>query len=555
MKTRYIHRICAVLLAGIVGTGLSSCISDLDQSPIDPQMNPVFDQQANFAKQYALLGLTGQKGPDGSGDLDGQDEGESGFYRTIFNLNELCTDECAWAWQENQGIPELTRMAWNSSLQRVEWAYTRLGYDILQLNYFLDNIEGRDDAESVKQRAEVRFLRALHYAYFLDLFGKAPFKEHFDNELPVEKAGKDLYDYIHSELAAIEPDMYEPRQAPFGRADKAANWLLRARLCLNAGIYTGTADWQGAKSYATQVIGSGYMLCPDYKLMFMADNDENPLAMQEIILPIRQDGKNTVNHGGSAMLVCGARIAGMPYTGTTNPWSCIFARAAMIQKFFPDLTQVPMLPEGTSTEGVDLSTDAKIDAVDAGYGTRTVDMIKAAGDDRAMFYSGVGGGTDRKIRTTTPITGFKDGLSIVKWQNIRSDGGATHDVKFPDTDIPFLRLSEAYLIRAEACFRTNDNGNALADINVLRNRANAQPLSALTEQDVIDEWAREFYQEGRRRSDLVRFDMFTTNKYLWDWKGGSAEGTAVSPIYNLYPIPESDLNNNKNMTQNPGYGD
>lgn len=95
MKTKYMHRICAVLLAGIVGTGLSSCISDLDQSPIDPQMNPVFDQQANFAKQYALLGLTGQKGPDGSGDLDGQDEGESGFYRTIFNLNELSTDECA----------------------------------------------------------------------------------------------------------------------------------------------------------------------------------------------------------------------------------------------------------------------------------------------------------------------------------------------------------------------------------------------------------------------------------------------------------------------------
>ena len=38
-----------------------------------------------LAKQYASLGLTGQKGPDGNGDMSG-DEGESGFYRTVFNL-------------------------------------------------------------------------------------------------------------------------------------------------------------------------------------------------------------------------------------------------------------------------------------------------------------------------------------------------------------------------------------------------------------------------------------------------------------------------------------
>ncbi len=552
MKT-YIQLLCSAALAVAAALGATSCIADLDQSPIDPQMNFEFDQQATFAKQYALLGLSGQQGPAGSGDLDGQDEGESNFYRTVFNLNELCTDECIWAWQDNAGIPELTRISWTPSLQRVEWAYTRLGYDILQMNYFLDNIEGLEDEESVRQRAEVRFLRALHYWYFLDLFGKAPFKEHFDNELPEEKAGKALYEYIQSELAAIEPAMSEPRQAAFGRADKAANWLLRARLYLNAEVYTGTADWENAKTYASKVIGSAYRLSPDYAQLFMADNDENEAAMQEIILPIRQDGLRTRCYGGSFMLVSGTRIAGMPFAGTTDAWSCIFARAAMVQKFFPDLSRVPMLPAGTSTDGVDLTSDEKIDAVDASYGTRTVDMVRAAGDDRALFYSGVGGGTDRKIRTTTQITGFKDGLSIVKWQNNRSDGGATHDVKFPDTDIPLLRLAEAYLTRAEAAFRSGDSGSALNDVNVLRQRANTALLDAVTEQDLIDEWAREFYLEGRRRSDLVRFGLFTTDTYIWDWKGGVPEGTSVRDIYNVYPLPSSDLNNNRNMTQNAGY--
>lgn len=168
------------------------------------------------------------------------------------------------------------------------------------------------DAETLRQRAEIRFLRALHYWYFLDLFGKAPFKEHFSNDLPVEKKGTELYTYIQNELNEIEADMYEPRQAPFGRADKAANWLLRARLYLNAGVYTGQTDYAKAEEYASKVIGSAYKLCTNYSELFMADNDENENAMQEIILPIRQDGVKTRNYGGSTYLVCGTRVAGMP---------------------------------------------------------------------------------------------------------------------------------------------------------------------------------------------------------------------------------------------------
>lgn len=551
MKTKYFKKIfaSALIVAAVFGT--TSCINDLDISPIDPQFTPGFDQNDVFVKEYALLGLTGQKGPAGSQDLDGQDEGESGFYRTIFNCNELPSDECIWAWQTDVDIPQLTNIGWTPSSIRTEWVYVRLGYNITQLNFFMDQTEGKTDAETARQRAEVRFLRALHYYYFLDLFGKAPFKEHFDNELPVEKKGKDLYDYIQTELSESESDMYEPRQAPFGRADKAANWLLRARLYLNAGVYTGTEDYKNAKDYADKVIGSAYELCPDYQLLFMADNDENAKAMQEIILPIRQDGVKTRNYGGSAYLVNAARTAGMPRMGTTNGWSCIFARVALVKKFFPDLSQVPMLPSDIELpDPKTISTDEQIDAFDAQYGTRTVDLIKAAGDDRAMFYSGIGGGI-RKIETDV-ISGFKDGLSIIKWQNIRSDGQPTHHTEYPDTDIPFFRLAEAYLIRAEANFRTG--GDAVADINVLRKRANCTRLvQSVTEKDIIDEWAREFYLEGRRRSDLVRFGMFTTNKYLWDWKGGTQAGTAVPSFYNVYPIPASDINNNPNMTQNAEY--
>lgn len=555
MKTTYFKPILSAALVVAATLGNVSCINDLDISSIDPQSSSSFDQAGAFVKQYAMLGLTGQKGLAGSPDLDGQDEGESGFYRTVFNCNELSTDECIWVWQDNVDIPQFTGLSWNSSSQRTEWVYVRLGYDITQFNFFLDQTEGLTDAESLRQRAEVRFLRALHYWYFIDLFGKAPFKEHFSNDLPVEKGGKELYDYIQTELAEAEADMYEPGEAPFGRADKAANWLLRARLYLNAEVYTGTADYQNAKTYADKVINSGaYQLCNDYRLMFMADNDENEEAMKEIILPIRQDGMKTRNYGGSTYLVCGARTGGMPYMGTTNGWSCIVARNALVYKFFPN-KDVPMIPEDVEVPAqADLPNDAAIDAWDAQYGVRTVDIVEAAGDDRAMFYSGAGGG--KRTMDPSAINSFQSGLSIVKWQNIRSDGESTSHTEYPDTDIPLFRLAEAYLTRAEANFRLNDTNAALQDILTLRSHrgCTTQPqANDIDEMYILDEWAREFYLEGRRRSDLVRFDCFTTDKYLWDWKGGVKEGKSVSDIYNVFPIPETDINNNPNMSQNEGY--
>jgi hypothetical protein len=547
----YIKSILPALLVAGLALGTSSCVKDLDISSDDPQSTPTFNQDEVFVKQYALLGLTGQRGAAGSPDLDGQDEGESGFYRTIFNCNELVSDELAWAWQDNVGIPELTYINWNSSTQRVEWLYVRLGYDITQLNYFLDQTEGKTDEKSLRQRAEVRFLRALHYAYFLDFFGKAPFKEHFDNTLPVEKGGADLYNFIQTELSECEGDMSDPGQAEFGRADKAANWLLRARLYLNAGVYTGTPDWDNARKYADQVIQSAYKLSPSYEQLFMADNDENASAMQEIILPIRQDGLKTRNFGGSQMLINGSRTSGMPRVGVTGTWSCIFAREALIKKFFPTTTP-PMVPADASSPLTTTSTDAEIDAFDVQYNARTVDMIAAAKDDRALFYAGAGGGI-RKL-STDKISTFTDGISVVKWQNIRSDGGKTSDTGFPDTDIPLFRLAEAYMTRAEAYFRLGQADLATDDVNVLRRRAHATEFNTnVTEQNLIDEWAREFYMEGRRRSDLIRFGMFTTTKYLWDWKGGTKDGSSVPSFYNRYPIPASDLNNNSNMTQNPGY--
>ena len=511
------HIFAKTAVAGLLVLGMTSCANDLNISSVDPQTSTSYEDMQLLAKVYGTLGMTGQKGPAGSGDI---------------------TDECNWAWQTDTDIPQITGISWNANSSRTQWAYQRLGFNVLLCNFYLQNTAGKaDDANYKYYRAEVRFLRALYYWYFLDLWHKAPFKDENNsmNDLPVEKVGKDLYEWLDTELTAIESELAPMGQfnsaTDFGRADAGAAYMLHARLALNAKVYTdgATTAYDKAISYCDKLIAGPYALSSTdktnpsngltysgYAQLFMADNDANTDAMKEIIFPIRQDGVKTPNYSTANYLVSSIRIAGMPYAGTTNCWSCNYARPNLIEKFFPN-GDIPMSKE----EAPNGSTEAEIIVLDAIDGSDTESILEAADDDRALFYAGRGGGI-RKLRTDK-LNNFLDGISIVKWQNIRVDGGTCSDPQFPDTDIPLFRLAEAYMTRAEAKWRSGD-ATGINDVNVLRSRANA-----------------------------TRFDMFTGKKYNWAWKGGVADGQAVDSHFKYYPIPMDDINNNKNMTQNAGY--
>ena len=549
-------------MASMLCMGFVSCADELNIKSIDPQSSPTYTAEGLLAKQYATLGLTGQKGAAGSADLSG-DEGESGFIRTVFNLQELMTDEILWAWQDNEGIAAITHMNWDKSNARVNWAYQRLIFDITLYNQFISEQTGKMSEDKI---AEVRFLRALNYYYFLDLYRKAPFKETFDSNLPIEKSGKDLYEWLDNELTTIEPMMAEVgaynNSENFGRADRGAAYALHARLALNSAVYTDgqVKDYQKAIDYCDKIINSGkYDLSREakngysgYQQLFMGDNDCNPEAMKEIIFPIRQDGVKTRAYAGTSYLVNASTISGMPYASTSDPWKCLFARVDLVKKFFPNGD----IPKATDEDLLSNPSKDQVIAKDNEKGISTADVVAQAKDDRALFYMGIGGCSD-KVRTLTPgdaITGPLNGASFVKWTNLHADGTAQHHQKFSDTDFPVFRLAEIYLTRAEAKYRLNGSQDGLEDILKVQDRANRQiKASSVDEQTLIDEWCREFYMEGRRRSDLVRFGLFTGSKYLWSFKGGSENGQGIPAKCDIYPIPGDEIKNNPNMTQNPKY--
>ena len=160
------------------------------------------------------------------------------------------------------------------------------------------------------------------------------------------------------------------------------------------------------------------------------------------------------------------------------------------------------------------------------------------------------------------ISEFRHGYSIRKWTNRTSTGVRGSNLTWVDTDFPMFRLAEAYLIYAEAAVRANNSTaitQALTYINNLRQRAygntsgNLTAASQLTLDFILDERARELHWEGKRRTDLIRYDRFTTATYLWPWKGGVKDGTSVGAHRNLFPIPAAEINTNPNLKQNPGY--
>ncbi|MDE6306587.1 MAG: RagB/SusD family nutrient uptake outer membrane protein, partial [Muribaculaceae bacterium] len=179
-------------------------------------------------------------------------------------------------------------------------------------------------------------------------------------------------------------------------------------------------------------------------------------------------------------------------------------------------------------------------------------------DTRAMFY------TDGQTQYFTgPIDNQSEGYFFEKFSNLNDEGVAASNSAATgcSTDYPLLRLADVYLMAAEAQLRGGtglSRTEALGLVNQIRLRAyNQDPSGMISDADftldfILDERARELYLESVRRTDLVRFGYFTTDKYLWQWKGGILNGRAVNDNFNIYPIPDTDLTANPNL-HNPQY--
>jgi starch-binding outer membrane protein, SusD/RagB family len=132
------------------------------------------------------------------------------------------------------------------------------------------------------------------------------------------------------------------------------------------------------------------------------------------------------------------------------------------------------------------------------------------------------------------------GIRVVKYPPDYTSGDNINN------DFVIYRMSDVMLMRAEAILRGASpvGATALQSVNAVRARAAAPALASITLDQLIDERGREFYWEGLRRQDLIRFGKFLAPNAL-------KPATDVSRL--MFPIPAPQLAANPNLTQNPGY--
>lgn len=513
----------------------SSCVKNLDRKPItDETSESVYNDPVKIkgvlGKLYGGLVLSGQSTDGKNDDIKSNDGGTTVYFRNYWVANELTTDEAVIAWADGD-LPALHTMTWTASNDKLQYWYARIMYEVGLCNEFLrqttdekmsaQGITGTDLDDVHEYRLEARYLRALAYWHGIDNYGSLPFVTEEDEVgafSPKQISRADLFTYVESELKDIESQLPDARMNEWGRADKGCAWMVLANLYLNAEVYTGTSHAGDCITYCNKIINSGaYDLNADYSHVFMTDN---ATTSKEIIFPVAADGQYSQSYGNSTFIIH-AKIGGSMNAsdwGVGGGWGGLRTTKSFVNLFAD--------PSGAT-------------------------------DKRAMFYTA---GQDIEINS---ISTFTDGYAISKFSNLSSTGAEGNDPSgnFCDLDFPMFRYADVLLMYAEATLRGGAGGDAalaIGYVNQVRERAyggSSGDISAadLTLDFMLDERGRELYWEGHRRTDLIRFGKFTGSDYIWPWKGGTKDGTAVGDYRKLFPIPAGELSLNTGLVQNTGY--
>lgn len=571
MKRIYNFIVAMALLIGC-SSMLSSCFSDLDTMPLDD--NQLVSEQVYstadgyigvLAKCYSTLILTGQKGGDGGdGDLIGANEGYSGYVRLLFYLEELPTDNFLMPSSSN-GLRQCLNITWGpGNTAVVTWTYQRLYMAVAYSNEFLrecteSKLRDRGVWDALKDnyleyRAQARMIRAYSYMMLCNLFGNVPMIDESigAKDLPEQWSRERIFDWTVSEVRQIIGEegnsnelLAAPKGALYGQVDRVAGWYLLARMYLNAKTWIGRDCYQLAYDYSKKIIDSGaYPLERDYRHLFLADNDR----CTEIIWPLAQDGLKAQSSAGTNFYVkafVNGPMNELYQTGVgSKGWGNVRSKTTLVKAFDP--------------------ADVQFDVNDT-WGNNKADK-------RAQFMTAL----DNQVMETwdeneAMTSTYTRGYGYIKWRNVtRDDKICASGDTYTSIDFPLMRSADAYLMAAEAILRgaSGSRAEALGYVNEIRQRAYMSGSYAvdgvrsdvdgkisdaeLTLDFILDERQREFASECMRRDDLVRFGLFTSGRN-WDWKNGERLGSDVDDHFNLFPLPETELNNNPTLKQNDGY--
>jgi starch-binding outer membrane protein, SusD/RagB family len=378
---------------------------------------------------------------------------------------------------------------------------------------------------SAQQKAEARYLRAFIMYSVADGWNQVPYRQPGENLLnaPNVLKGAEALDFVISELNAIIGDLPD---GPANRANKNAAKGLLMRAYLNKGTFADRAnpsfpkaDMDQVIALADQITGTNqYSLDDNYFDNFAPNNDQ---VSSENIWTAENVG------GSSSGNVRSRWMCTLHYNQNPSGWNGF----ATLSDFY-DSFEASDVRKKSSYAGM---TD--VSGINAGFLIgQQVDQNGAELDDRK----------GNKLAFTREVAAVETG------NNLEVTG--IRVIKYPidyiggdnaNNDYVYIRYADVLLMKAEAQLRNGDAGSALTIVNQVRSKRGASALGSLNADNLLAERGREFYWEGNRRTDMIRF-----GKFLAPFQ----EKPATSGTERLlFPIPASALAVNPNLEQNPGY--
>jgi len=508
----------------IIAIGIFFFLSLPSCSDLTPEFNDVITEENFFKSEAEYIAALGSAYTNLYGICN---------HGTYFSIQEVSSDEACIPhkgpdWEDGKQWIRVYRHQYNPSEGVVNGVWNFCYGGINSCNRLIYTFEQAGAAGADAFIAELKGLRAYYYLILLDVYGNVPIVDQFvvpEGFKPATKSRLEVYNFVENELLTQVPLLSkEVNSTTYARVNFYVGQAMLTSLYLNAGVYTGTPQWQKAINAANEIINSGaFSLEGNYFSNFSINNS----GSKENIFVIPYDA---VNAGGFNMVQMTLHYESQKtFNLVDQPWNGYTTLAEFYNSFTPDdirLTGGGLRPYGVLLYGPQYSsTGARLfDGSDLWYPDT---------DGRDVNFNPV-------VNELEPTAERDGGARISKYEYQLGSQNSMNN------DYALFRYGDIILSKAEALYRLNSgSGEALDLVNMIRDRAGVAAFGALTDDNLLAERGRELCFETKRRTDLIRFGRYGDAR----WEKPADDGAYRT----LMPIPLGQIQVNDQLVQNPGY--
>jgi hypothetical protein len=501
-------------------------------------------------------------------------------------LQELGTDEFCLPtrgsdWYNGAVYQKFHHHEYTEDMSFISTGWTNYGMGVALAWDALEDLEdvdfdalGFEEGTRESMLSQQKALVASFYLDGLDFFGGLPLYTTTQTDVVGRSTAQETFDFIEKMLEEALPGLPEKTELgakETGSIHKATGAALLARLYFNAEVYIGKAMYTEAAEICQDIIDGKYgkyELDSDWTDTFGFDNEYS----KEIIWSVPSQNSKLQTDGmyWSYMVPYNYRnyLGGLESSGSNNGIGLIpsldpegnpypYKLGGAYSKFNDkDVRKQPYVYLGNGKyKGMfivgELTNPTNSEWVCTGSREYKGQVIVER--DQVAYFSKVGTEKYPTLKDLPSTIATAEENSCVRVCKRSPRPNQDEKSRMYDPDIPVIRLAEMYYTLAECKMRAGDKQTAANLINTVRKRyfedgIDPDPVTAanLDKYRMLDEWQVEFLAEGRRRTDLVRWDAYVTESW-WDHEATNNKNL------NLFPIHYSIIGANQLLEQNPGY--